>query len=73
VLVKPNVGVPPIAVEEVICRLVAKCLMARVNQSAQALLTPLQMGVEVQGGAKAIIHSTRLLVLDSAAPSSDPD
>jgi hypothetical protein len=47
--------------------------MARVKQSAQALLAPLQMGVAVQGGAKAIIHATRRRVLDHAAPSSDPD
>jgi hypothetical protein len=33
----------------------------------------LQMGVAVQGGAEAIIHTTRRLVLDHAAPSSDPD
>jgi hypothetical protein len=31
------------------------------------------MGVAVQGGAEAIIHTTRRLVLDHAAPSSDPD
>jgi hypothetical protein len=54
-------------------RLVAKCLMARVKQSAQALLASLQMGVAVQGGAEAIIHTTRRLVLDHTAPSSDPD
>jgi hypothetical protein len=44
-----------------------------VKQSAQALLAPLQMGVAVQGGAEAIIHTTRRHVLDHAAPSSDPD
>jgi hypothetical protein len=47
--------------------------MARVKQSAQALLAPLQMVVAVQGGAEAIIHTTCRLVLDHAAPSSDPD
>jgi hypothetical protein len=56
---KPNGSVRPIAVGEVIRRLVVKCLMARVKQSAQALLAPLQMGVAVQGGAEAIIHTTR--------------
>jgi hypothetical protein len=30
------------------------------------------MGVAVQGGAEVIIHTTRLLVLDHTAPSSDP-
>jgi hypothetical protein len=47
--------------------------MARVKQSAQELLAPLKMGVAVQSGAEAIIHTTRRLVLDHAAPSSDTD
>jgi hypothetical protein len=72
-LAKAYGGVRPIAAGEVIRRLVAKCLMGRVNQSAQALLAPLQMGVAVQGGAVAIIHTTRRLVLDHAVQSSDPD
>jgi hypothetical protein len=72
-LAKQNGGVRQIAVGGVIRRLVAKCLMARVKQSAQALLTPLQMGIPVQGGSEAIIHITRRLVLDHATPSSDPD
>jgi hypothetical protein len=42
-LAKPNGSVRPIAAGEVRRRLVAKCLMARVKQSAQALLAPLQM------------------------------
>jgi hypothetical protein len=72
-LAKPNGSVRQIAVGEVIRRLVANCLMACVKQSAQALLAPLQMGIAVQGGAEAIIHTTRRLVLDHAAPLSDPD
>jgi hypothetical protein len=39
-LAKPNRSVRPIAVGELIRRLVAKCLMARAKQSAQALLAP---------------------------------
>jgi hypothetical protein len=72
-LAKPNGGVRPNAVGEVIRRLVAKFLMTRVKKSAQALLVPLQMGVAVQGGEEATIHTTRRLILDHAAPSSDPD
>jgi hypothetical protein len=49
-LAKPNSRVRPIAVGEVIRRLVAKCLMARVRQPAQALLAPLRLGVAVKGG-----------------------
>jgi hypothetical protein len=48
-LAKPNGGLRPIAVGEVIRRLVAKCLMARVKQSAQLLLAPLQNGCRSAG------------------------
>jgi hypothetical protein len=68
-LSKPNGGVRPIAVGEVIRRLVTKCLMARVRQPAQALLAPLQLGVAVKGGAEAIVHTVRRLIthhLDAA-------
>jgi hypothetical protein len=68
-LAKPNGGVCPIAVGEVIRRLVAKCLMARVRQPAQALLTPLQLCVAVKFGAEAIMHTVRRLIthhLDAA-------
>jgi Reverse transcriptase (RNA-dependent DNA polymerase) len=72
-LAKLNRGVRPIAAREIIRRLVAKCLMARVKQSTQVLLAPLQMGVAVQDSAEAIKHTTRRLVLGHATPSSDPD
>jgi Reverse transcriptase (RNA-dependent DNA polymerase) len=68
-LAKPNGGIRPIAVGEVIRSLVAKCLMARVRQPAQALLAPLQLGVAITGGAEAIVHSVRRLIthhLDAA-------
>jgi Reverse transcriptase (RNA-dependent DNA polymerase) len=72
-LAKPNGGVRPIAVGEVIRRLVAKCLMARVRQLAQALLAPLELGVAVKGGAEAIVHTVRRLITHhlDAAVSSD--
>jgi Reverse transcriptase (RNA-dependent DNA polymerase) len=68
-LAKPNAGVRPIAVGEVIRRLVAKCLMAWVRQPVQVLLAPLQLGVAVKGGAEAIVHTVRRLIthyLDAA-------
>jgi hypothetical protein len=61
-LAKPNGGVRPIAVGEVIRRLVANCLMARVKQSAQELLAPLQMGVAVQGG---VVYNTHTCLVHS--------
>jgi hypothetical protein len=48
---KPNGGVRPIVVGEIIRRLVSKCPVARVKQSAQPLLAPLNMGVVMQGDA----------------------
>jgi hypothetical protein len=72
-LFKPNGGVRPIAVGEVIRRLVAKCLMARVRQPAQALLAPLQLGVSVKGGAEAMVHTFRPLITHHLDAAVSPD
>jgi Reverse transcriptase (RNA-dependent DNA polymerase) len=72
-LAGPNGGVRPIAVGEVIRRLVAKCLMARVRQPAQALLAPLQLGVSVKGGAEAIVHTVRRIITHYLGASVSPD
>jgi Reverse transcriptase (RNA-dependent DNA polymerase) len=69
----PNGAVRPIAVGEVIRRLVAKCLMARVRQPAQALLAPLQLGVAVKGGAEAIVHTVRRLITHHLDAAVSPD
>jgi hypothetical protein len=72
-LAKPNGGVRPIAVGEVIRSLVAKCLMARVRQPAQALLAPFQLNVAVKGGAEAIVHTVRWLITHHFDAAASPD
>lgn len=53
---KKNGGHRPIAVGEVLRRLVSKCLASHTRQAAVSLLTPLQLGVGVQ----AIVHAVSL-------------
>jgi hypothetical protein len=72
-LSKPNGGVRRIAVGELIRRLVAKCLMARVRQPAQALLAPLKLGVAVKDGAEAIVHTVRRLITHHLDAAVSPD
>ncbi len=64
---KKSGGHRPIAVGEVLRRLVSKCLASQVRQSAISILAPLQLGVSVQGGCEAIVHAV------SQAMSSLPD
>ena len=59
---KKNGGHRPIAVGEVLRRLVSKCLAYVARSSAISLLTPLQLGVSVQGGCEAIVHATTQLM-----------
>ena len=55
-------GHRPIAVGEVLRRLVSKCLASLVRSAATSLLTPLQLGVNVRGGCEAIVHGTSQLM-----------
>ena len=64
---KKSGGHRPIAVGEVLRRLVSKCLASHVRQSAISILNPLQLGVAVQGGCEAIVHAV------SQAMTSLPD
>ena len=59
---KKKGGHRPIAVGEVLRRLVSKCLAAFVRLPAISLLSPLQLGVSVRGGCEAIVHATRQLM-----------
>ena len=59
-LSKQKGGIHPIAVGEVLRRLIAKCLAKAANLEAKELFQSLQLGVRVEGGAEAIIHSTKL-------------
>ena len=52
-------GVCPIAVGEVIRRLIAKCIAREANSEAADLFNTKQLGVAVKGGAESIVHATR--------------
>ena len=53
-------GVRPIAVGEVIRRLIAKCIAREANSEAADLFNTKQLGVAVKGGAEGIVHATRV-------------
>ena len=57
--IKKDGGRRPIAVGEVLRRLVSKCLAVDVIQDIGKHLQPLQMGVSVSGGCEAVIHAIR--------------
>ena len=59
---KRNGGHRPIAVGEVLRRLVSKYLASLVRSPAISLLAPLQLGVSVQGDCEAIVHATSQLM-----------
>ena len=59
-LSKEKSGVSPIAVGEVLRRLIAKCLSSDTKSKAIELFDSLQLGAGVSGGAKAIIHKSKI-------------
>ena len=56
---KPDGGVRPIAVGELIRRLAGKLLISRYQPEIAKSLCPVQLGVGVKGGAESIIHKVR--------------
>jgi hypothetical protein len=67
---KKNGGLRPIAIGEVLRRLVSKCLSRMVSSEAACILSPLQVGVGVPAGAEAIVHSINSIQEDpSISPS----
>ena len=60
---KKNGGLWPIAVGEVLRRLISKCLATASRRTANNYLAPLQLGVSVKGGCEAIIHSVTQLIV----------
>ena len=56
-LKKKDGGIRPIAVGELLRRLVAKCLCRLSSQKAASLLVPLQIGVGVPDGCEAVSHA----------------
>ena len=59
---KRSGGHRPIAVGEVLRRLVSKSLAILVRSPTISLLSPLQLGVSVRGGCEAIVHATSHLM-----------
>jgi len=58
-LPKEDASHRPIAVGEVMRRLVGKCLLASVKDDAKELLEPWQVGVGTSGGCEAVVHVCR--------------
>lgn len=56
---KPNGGVRPIAVGEILRRLTGKCLMQTVQEDARRAFWPTQLGVGIKSGAEIGIHTVR--------------
>ena len=54
---KKGGGLRPIAIGEVIRRLVSKCVSRAVQTTALDMLTPLQLGVGDPSGCEAIVHA----------------
>jgi hypothetical protein len=65
--------VHPIAVGDVVHRLTAKCMMARMRQLVQSLLTPLRLGGAVKAGAEAVLHTARRLITHYLDAVISPD
>ena len=58
-LEKPNGGVRPIAVGEVLARVLGKCAMAMVAPSASAAFMPLQFGVCTDAANESVVNACR--------------
>ena len=56
---KKDGGIRPIAVGNLLRRLVGKCCAARVQEKAAALFSPHQLGVGVRNGCEASVHTVR--------------
>ena len=58
-LKKTKGGVRPIAVGEVLRRLIAKCIVQEASSDAVELFSSRQLGVAVKCGAESIVHATK--------------
>ena len=61
-------GLRPIAIGEVLRRLISKCVARAVQSEAVSFLSPLQVGVGIPGGCEAIVHSLASLLNDCSIP-----
>ena len=67
---KKDGGIRPIAVGNLLRRLVSKCCTTRLQGRAAALFAPHQLGVGVRGGGEAIIHTVRKILAYDPPSSS---
>jgi hypothetical protein len=65
---KKSGGFRPIAIGEVLRRLVSKCVVRAVHTSSLTTLSPLQVGVGVSAGAEAIVHAVNCIQDNSSLP-----
>jgi hypothetical protein len=63
-LKKDGRSVRPIAVGEVLRRLISKCCVRRFNIEAASYLKPMQLGVRVDNGAEALLHTFNRFIRD---------
>ena len=61
-LKKDGVSIRPVAVGEVLRRLISKCCVRAVSVRAADYLKPLQLGVGLANGAEAILHALNRLI-----------
>ena len=63
-LKKDGTSIRPIAIGEVLRRLISKCCVKRASVAAAQYLHPMQLGVKVKNGAEAILHSFNRYIRD---------
>ena len=61
---KKDGGIRPIAVGEILRRLVSKAAMRALSKKDEQLLSPLQLGVGVRGGCETVVHALREAMKD---------
>ena len=62
---KKDGGIRPIAVGEILRRLVSKVAMRVLSKKAEQLLSPFQLGVGVRGGCETVVHALREAMKDN--------
>ena len=59
---KKDGGIRPIAIGNLLRRLVGRCCSTRLQEKSSAFFSPHQLGVSVRGGCEAILHSARKIL-----------
>ena len=62
---KMDGGICPIAVGEILRRLVSKAAMRVLSKKAEQLLSPLQLGIGLRGGCETVVHALREAMKDN--------